>query len=284
MSVIDVFPKRPMQVTAYYQRTTVWGLIVAVAAIGFFGYSSLKSTASLLDDYKLKDGGTVALRSHLTDGECRMWLLNDCDFDANYQTADGTSYKKHVEMTTIFSDPDQQMRFVVKYDPKSPESISTSWGVGLLVNRTITAFLSWMVLLSMIPYAIWTLLQPGKLKRKLAAIGAQPTPVDVKFLKAFAAPRKPVATISYSWVDAMGVEKKASNEFRGVREPFWLDAGKTRMLALVSPDGQAQLLDEKLAQVNLTDQERTQVMYERDRTIQAAAPAAPAVSGYRPAM
>ena len=55
---------------------------------------------------------------------------------------------------------------------------------------------------------------------------------------------------------------KASTELRGEREPFWLDAAKSKMLALVGPDGQAQLLDEKLASVSLTDQERLRVTYE----------------------
>ena len=143
-----------------------------------------------------------------------------------------------------------------------------------MLNRTITSTLAWLLLLSMIPLAISQLLKPGKLKRKMTAIGANPTPVDAKFLKAFANPRAPVATISYSWIDAMGGEKKASNELRGVREPFWLDAAKTRVLAIVGPNGHAQLMDETLAQVSLTDEERARIIQERNRTMNMATPVA----------
>lgn len=266
MSVIDVFPKRPLQLTVVHARPKLWSLLLSLAGIGFLSYAIYASTVSLLDDYRLRTA-TPAVRSHLTNGSCRMWLVNDCDYDANYITRDGVSHTRHVELMTFFQDPDQHMRFIVRYDPASPEHVSTSWGVGLLVNRTVTAILGWIFLLSLIPLAIWQITNPRRLQRKMDAIGAQPTPVEVTFLKAFTAPRAQAPTISYSWTDSMGKSMKASTELLCAREPFWLDAAKNKMLALVGPDGQAQLLDEKLALVSLTDQERARLFEERDRSL-----------------
>jgi hypothetical protein len=268
MSVISVFPKRPLQLTTYYGRPTTWSLIVSCVGIGIIIFLIYSSTVSLVDDYRLR-GGTPAVRSHLTDGVCHMWLVNNCEYDANYITRDGVSHKRHVELLTFFQDVDEHLRFTVRYDPAAPEHISTSWGVGLLVNRTITAILGWVFLLSLIPSAIWQATNPKRLRRKMEAIGAQPTAVEVKFLKAFAPPRAQAATISYSWTDSMGKPMKAATQLRGAREPFWLDTAKSKMLALVGPDGQAQLLDEKLASVSLTDLERARVIEERDRTLNA---------------
>ena len=172
MSAIDVFPKRPLQLTASYGRPTIWSFLVSCFGICFLSYAIFSSTISLLDDYRLRTG-TPALQSHLTDGVCHMWLMNDCEYNANYVTRDGTSHRRHVELMTFFQDPDQQMRFTVRYDAASPEHISTSWGVGLLVNRTITAIVGWVFLLSLIPYAIWQLTNPGRLRRKMKAIGDQ---------------------------------------------------------------------------------------------------------------
>jgi hypothetical protein len=268
MSVIDVFPKRPLQLTAVHARPTIWSLLVSCVGIGFLSFAIYSSTVSLVDDYRLRTA-TPAVRSHLTDGVCHMWLIEDCEYDANYTTRDGASLKRHVELMTVFQDPDEHMRFIVRYDPASPDHISTSWGVGLLLNRTITAFVGWLFLLSLIPSAVWMATNPRRLRRKMQAIGEQPTPVEVTFLKAYTPPRAQSATISYSWTDSMGQPKKASTELRGAREPFWLDAAKTRMLALVGPNGQSQLLDEKLALVSLTEQERARVMQERDRSLNA---------------
>ena len=269
MAVIDVFPKRPLQLTAQYARPTAWSLLVSCAGIGFLSFALYTSTVSLLDDYRLRSG-TPATHTHLTDGICHMWLVNDCEYDANYVTQDGASHKRHVELMTFFQEPDQKMRFTVRYDRAAPEHISTSWGVGLMMNRTITAILGWILLLSLIPYAISLVIGRRRLRSKIQAIGEQPTPIEVKFLKAYAPPRGASVTISYSWTSPMGRPMKGSTELRGsTREPFWLDGAKSKMLALVGPDGQAQLLDEKLELVSLTDQERARVIEERYRCLDA---------------
>jgi hypothetical protein len=269
MSVIDVFPKRPLKLTAYYGRPTLWTLILSCVGVGFLSFEIYSSTVSLLDDYRLRNG-TPAIQSDLSNGVCHMWLVIDCEYDANYVTRDGISRTRHIETLTFFQEPDRHMPFAVRYETASPNHVSTSWGVGLLVNRTITALLGWVFLLSLIPYTVWLVINPRRLRRKMQAIGEQPTPVEVKFLKVFANPHAPIATISYSWEDSMGRPMKASTHLHGTREPFWLDAAKTKMLALVGPEGNAQLLDEKLALVSLTEQERARVMEERNRSLKSA--------------
>lgn len=111
----------------------------------------------------------------------------------------------------------------------------------------------------------WLAINPLKIRRKLAAIGAQPIPVEVTFVRVSTPPNSKSANIFYSWVDASGRSLTASTEFRGTRDPFWLDAAKTKMLALTAPDGQAHLLDAALASVSLSNAERSRVIAARDR-------------------
>jgi hypothetical protein len=267
MSVIDVFPRRPLQLTAFYRRPTRWSLIVSCVVIGVMVFVVYSATLSLVDDYRLRAVGTVARHSSLNNGECHMWLVNECEFDAHYVVQDGSSHTRHVELLTVFQQPDEESRFIVRYDAARPEHISTTWGSRLMLNRTITLVVSIVLLLSLIPYAISLVIHPKRLRSKLAAIGAQPTPMEVNFVKVNANPSSPSATIFYSWIDFSGRVLKSSTEFQGTQEPFWLDAAKTKMLALLGADGQAHLLDAALASVTLTEQERARVIEARDRAL-----------------
>jgi hypothetical protein len=70
--------------------------------------------------------------------------------------------------------------------------------------------------------------------------------------------------IAFSWTDASGCARTASTELQGNMDPFWLDAAKTKMLAVAGPEGQAHLLDAALAWVDLTNQERARIIETRD--------------------
>jgi len=267
MSVIDVFPKRPIQLAYYYHRPTWWYLIlicIGIAAMAYEGYSAIPS---LVDDYRLRAGGKVALQSSLENGVCHMRAVNDCEFDAQYVTADGSSYTRHVELYTVFQEPDQKSDFIVRYEAEAPQHISTSWGAHLLVNRTLTLMLTMIFLLMAVAYVLLLLVNPRRMRSKLAAIGAQPTPLEVKFEGAV--PGSGYVDISFSWTDATGRPRTASTELQGTSEPFWLDATKTKMLAVAGPEGQAHLLDAALASVGLTSQERVRIIQTRDGSLDA---------------
>jgi hypothetical protein len=275
MSVIDVFPRRPLQLTPYYERPTKWWIILSCIGICGVSYWVYLSTLSLVDDFRLRVSGTVALQSAMENGVCHLWLVNECEFDARYMTQDGHSHTRHVELLTVFQEPDQESRFIVRYDAASPEHISTTWGVPLLFNRTISTFLGLAFVVLAITYAISLVVNPRRARRKLSAIGAQPTPVEVTFVKANALPNSQSMIISYSSIDASGRVLTGKSQFRGVREPFWLDGAKTKMLALAGPGGETQLLDAGLAWVSLTKQERTRVIEARDRALGSKTASAP---------
>jgi hypothetical protein len=271
MSVIDVFPKRPLRLTGYYERLSYWSLILTCVGIAAMAFELYSVTPALVDDYRLHTEGTLAHQSHLKNGSCEMRIVNMCEFDALYKTADGSSHTRHIELLTIFQKPDQESAFTVRYDAASPGHISTTWGFRLLPNRTISFLVGLAFVLGGIAYLAWLAINPQRIRRKLAAIGAQPIPVEVNFVRVSTPPNSKSANIFYSWIDASGRSLTASTEFRGTRDPFWLDAAKTKMLALTAPDGQAHLLDAALASVSLSKAERSRVIEARDRLLVSVA-------------
>ena len=86
-----------------------------------------------------------------------------------------------------------------------------------------------------------------------------PLPIAVKFLKTVQA--KYANTVFYTWADLnSGKDRNAFTTFRKSKQPFWLDAGHKTMLALLSPKGNAYLLDANLEVTDLTIEERNELM------------------------
>lgn len=268
--VVALFPRRPLQLQAVHVRSTWWTRICTVLGFLFIGFWTVASSYSLIDEFRLHNSGTPALKSHMENGLCHERLIYDCELDAEYITSDGSRHTRHQEYFTLFQKPNTETRFLVRYDPKAPEHISTSWGTGLLPNRTLVALLGYLILISCAAAFIGSIGSKSRLRRDLDAIGAQPTPIEATFLKAHAAPNSVKATIAYTWTDAMGLAHKGANDLVSPREPFWLDATKTRMLAVAGPNNKAYLLDSRLESVSLTPQERAQLTAARDRSLSAA--------------
>ena len=167
----------------------------------------------------------------------------------------------------MFQEPDQKSDFIVRYEEAAPQHISTRWGAHLLMIRTLTLMLTMIFLLMAVAYVLLLLVNPRRMRSKLAAIGAQPTPLEVKFEGAVAG--SGYVDISFSWTDAAGRPRTASTELQGSSEQFWLDATKSKMLAVAGPEGQAHLLDAALASVALTSQERVRIIQTRDGSLDA---------------
>jgi hypothetical protein len=239
---------------------------LGAAALAYWSFSALPS---LVDDYRLGSTGTIAAESGLENGVCHSNGLADCEFDAKYITVDGTRHTKHVTFFTFVQEPNQEADFTIRYDAASPEHISTSWGIQLLINRTITQAILFSLVISMVGLLVWLKVHPGQLSRKLSEIGANPTPVEAHLDRAAA--HSGIARIQFSWTDSTGTARKGSTRFPGMVEPFWLDASKTKMLALAGPNGQAHLLDADLSWVDLTDLERKRLFEAQDGVLQAAA-------------
>jgi len=265
--VLALFPRRPLQLQAVHVRSSLWTRILMVAGAIFIAYGTLSSTASLYDDFRLHSSGTLAQQAHFTNGVCHERLLYTCSLDAQYFTADGSVHTKKVDYTTILQKPNQDLPFTLRYDPADPEHVSTSWGMALAVNRVITAIFGYLLLLGLIASFVSSIGSKGRLRRELDEIGAQPTPIEAKFVKAVSAPQSVKATIFYNWTDATGTSRPGSFEMVGQREPFWLDAAKSRMLAIAGANNKTYLLDSRLESVSLTQQERAQLITARDRSL-----------------
>jgi hypothetical protein len=241
-----------------------------VAGAILIAFGTVTSTMGLFDEYRLHTSGTPALKSRMENGICHERAIYNCELDAQYITSDGTEHTRHQEYFTFFQKPDTDKRFLVRYDPAAPQHISTTWGAGLLINRTITTLLGWLLVVGLVATFIGSIGSKGRQRRALDAIGAQPTPIEAKFVKAYSAPSSPSATLTYTWTDSTGILHTGSSELFGARDPFWLDASKSRMLAVAGPDNKTYLFDAQLQNVSLTPQERAQLIAARDRSLQTA--------------
>jgi hypothetical protein len=268
VSIIDAFPKRPLQLSGYRKRPS-FGMLLAVAIYcGLIVYplcSGYSNAVVLIDEYRLHLGGTMAMQSeaenyHYSSHSGPKTFGGTVIFDAHYVTEDGRGLDRPVEFDTLF-EPEFKSAFLIRYDPASPDRISTSWGAELLLSRTILVMLIFMICLLLVAGAALGVSRFRRRRRELAAIAAQPTPVEATLRNA--AMGKTSVTYFYSWKDSLGRAWNGSFAFDRGQEPFWLDAAKTRLLALTGPGGESVLLDPALAWVTLRDEERAAILNDR---------------------
>jgi hypothetical protein len=267
--VIDVFPRRPLELTAhesarrtvFFRRVLMPAFILGVVAI--LVADLVYVVPDLVDDYRLATPGTLAANAGIAEGgTCQSGIsvivLTTCSFEAIYGPIDGKMRKTPLTYITLFQGIDEKLRFSVRYDPRAPDHISTSWGVALRTNRTITqaaaaVFFGALAVGGALAFRGWL----GR-ARTLRAVAREPIPSAARPLRV-----RPVsggAWIDFAWSDPRsGVPRTDSTRFPAGVEPCWLDAGKTTLLALVSPDGHGYLLDVALAAVKLTESERTTI-------------------------
>jgi hypothetical protein len=264
VSIVEAFPRRPLQLSGYPKRPSS-GRLLAVAIccglIAYLIYNGYSNAVLLIDEYRLHLGGTMAMQSaaenyryssHASPKNFGGTVI----FDAHYVTEDGHGLDRHVEFDTLF-EPEFKSAFLVRYDSASPERISTSWGAELLPSRTILVMLNFMLCLLMVAAAALVVSRFRRRRRNLAAIAAQPIPIEATLRG------KASVTYYYFWKDSSGRAWNGSFEFDREQEPFWLDAAKTRLLALTGPDGESVLLDAALAWIKLTEQERAEILNAR---------------------
>ncbi len=268
MSVIDVFPRRPLELTAhesarrtvFFRRVLMPAFILGVVAI--LVADLVYVVPDLVDDYRLATTGTLAANAGIAEGgTCQsgsVIVLTSCTFDAVYGPIDGRMRKTPIVYIALFQSIDQRLPFSVRYDAAAPDHVSTSWGVALRTNRTLTQAGA-LVLFGGFAVA-GALAVRGWLRRArtLRAVAREPIPSAARPLRV-----RPVsggAWIDFAWSDPRtGAPRTDSPRFPAGVDPYWLDAGKTTLLALVSPDGRGYLLDMALAAVKLTESERAAV-------------------------
>jgi hypothetical protein len=271
VTVSEAFPKRPLELPGYQKRPNFVMVVIAIvycaqlARFLIFGYVN---AVPLVDDYRLHAGGTAASYCRVENYDYRPsgrgeFFGGTVKFDARYMTASNESFDRHIEFRSLF-EPHFNSVFLVKYDPASPEHISTSWGTELLPSRTILLMLVVAVSLIMIAFAAIVVNEMVRRRRKLVAIASRPIAVEADLSSVEA--HKYSVKMRYTWNDSAGRLRNGSFEFTSGREPFWLDAAQSKLLALAEPGGESVLLDSALAWVNLTNAERAQILNARTCT------------------
>jgi len=268
VSIIDAFPKRSLQVPGKAKKAEWVGLPIFLApGVIWLLWLFILEIHPLLDEYRLHNTGTLARASQVSN----VWVFNTsynhyADFDLRYVTEDGISHNKHVHFDN-FSHLNESFpsSLIVRYDPASPEHISTSYGADYLTGRTIHVGI-WSALpagwISLLPLIwLWGVRADRAARLKLAAIAAKPTAeeADLTGAKAW----KYSAEVAYSWKDSRGHALNGSFAFKRDQAPFWLDTARTKILAVSGPNGESVLLDAGLTLFNLTDQERERVVQAR---------------------
>lgn len=280
MSAIDTFPKRSLKIKGYEEPLGVrWAIFLGmIGCLFYIGLPLLlyRSGVYLVDDYRLQNSGLVAWNIH-SDNYRSSAKSASFEFNLRYATHDGRSFSKHVDFFPILYPPDRSEGLTVRYDPASPQHFSTSWGVQRLFSRTIMFVLEAAVLIICYRNLVADLLAvPANRRRKrvLAAVAAQPVPIAATLVQMKLIDKYKGVDIDFSWNDSSGQARTGSKRFWAKQEPFWLDAAKTRILALISADPSNPnivLLNEALSWVSLTDEERTKLRSARDLDLQPQA-------------
>jgi hypothetical protein len=265
VSVIAAFPKRSLQLSRGAESGLLRRLVFGLVPVVWLSWLFVHDIRPLWDEYRLHKTGVVARASEVsnvdrTDGR----RIHDVHFDLRYVTEDGTSHNTHVGFASSWDVDEMLLPLVVRYDPASPGHISTSYGANYLTGRTIhVAFWSalpagWIYFLVL---GLVAEVRDGRrLRLKLAAIAAHPTPVQANITSVKG---KSSVEIVYYWKDSMGRTLDGSCSSKRDWNPFWLDTAGTKVLALAGPNGESVLLDAGLAMVDLTGQERTRVTIAR---------------------
>ncbi len=257
MSVIAAFPKRSLQLSTG-RKVGGWAgsaAGIAVAAL-WLAWLFAYEIRPLWDEYRLHKAGTLASATEVSNLERWNSRYNhNADFDLRYVTQDGVSRKTHVQFDSSWELDDMLLPLEVRYDPDSPQHVSTSYGADHLVARTIHVAFWSAIPAAWIWLGTWYLRSNARdrkrLRLQLDAIAAQPTAVQATLTNPKRS--KQSVEISYGWKDSLGRPVSGSGSFPCDESPFWLDTARTKMLALVGPNGESLVLDSGLTRVDLTD-------------------------------
>jgi len=265
----EYFPTRPIRLRPHLVswRIALLGVLFGLGCASFSILALRASVPHFRDELRLNGLWVPSSQVVRMGGRgCRHdhpWVAIECEYTINYAiddpSAPGRTGFKRLDYEGLFKGVDESIPLEVYYDSAAPDRVSTNWGVKMLPYRMLWQA---MAQLFMIPLAVMMLLKSFSLPRKMRdiwAAGQDPTPIAVKFLKTV--PTKYVDTVFYAWTDLnSGKDRKAFTSLRKSKQPFWLDAGHKTMLALLSPKGNAYLLDANLEITDLTIEERNRLM------------------------
>lgn len=264
----EYFPKRPIRLRLHLVSWSValLGMLFGLGCATFSILALRTSVPNFRDELRLNGNWVPSSRVVRMGGRgCRHEhpLVVECEYTINYAiddpSAPGRTGFKRLDYWGLFEGADESIPLEVHYDSTAPDRVSTNRGVKMLPYRLLGQAVAQLLAIYL---AVMMILKSLYLPRKIRdiwAAGQDPTPIAVKFLKTV--PTKFADTVFYTWTDLnSGKDRKAFTTLRKPKQPFWLDAGHKTMLALLSPKGNAYLLDANLEVTDLTIEERNRLM------------------------
>jgi hypothetical protein len=272
MSITNAFPRRPLQFAHLPSaRIGLLELLGIVLFVGALVADVIYLVPPIVDDFALGGAAVAAQEAHLGEGsKCQTrTLVTICTLEVTFRAGDGVNHQKSLNYLTAGESVDDSTRLRVGYDPANPDRVTTNWGRDLIVNRVITEIVAVAFLVFLVGGFVLSYLSSLRRRRSMLAMAVDPRAVVAKLVRVRAGQK--FATIHFTWVDpATGTTRRDSSRMAGTAQPFWLDPGRTTMLALAGPDGHAHLLDEDLKLVVLTDAERGAIRQAKMGSMAAA--------------
>lgn len=252
------FPARPLKIKAPISAWRAWllGFLGFLLFGGVMVVMSIEVLPVLSTDYEVRDRAVALPKTRVESGRCqvRWFLLNDCEATLVIPQDRGPAMRR--EVGYIFFEPSAGNRQVMPMgDPSRPELTTTDLGLERFNNRVITYAALMLVSLAL---CIGSLLVPagvGRQKRALAELsGKGLNPVPARLVRA-----------RQDWqVTPLAGGKPSSWTLANKGEPFVVDHRGGIVLAVTGSAGGALFpLDEKLAWLDLTDEERQRIWAAR---------------------
>ena len=265
-SVIDLFPRRPLQLRTdparRKRRILLFGLSLLLALPAFYwGYQAAQSAMLRAD---LKARGVRAAETMGSEGSCTSRRSRTggsaspigCSLEVTYRLRpeEGGEVRTapvHLEGSAPIFTP------TAIYDPKDPGRV--------MLEPEMERSMTWSELIG----PIFLLLLPAMAllvffstsRRGLAKAAQSPDPVAVPIEKVIRQPRKLIVHTRLPGAPRPRVDSFTAPEGPlQVPPPPGAPAGQQWVLALKSPDGRHHVLDSRLAWLDLTDDERNRLL------------------------
>ena len=215
----EYFPKRPINLRLHLisWRVALLGMLLGLGCASFSILALRASVPNFRDELRLNGTWVPSSRVVRMGGgdlhHDHPTVAIECEYTINYAidnpSAPGRTGFKRLDYEGLFKGVDESIPLEVYYNSTAPDRVSTNWGVAMLLPYRML----WqgVAQLFMLPLVVLLLLKSFSLPRKMRdiwAAGRESTPIAVK--------------------------------------QFWLDAGHKTMLALISPKGNAYLLDAEI--------------------------------------
>ena len=149
----------------------VWGFLLTAIYIVGMPYVFYPPLMRMVDDVRLHYSGTVAKQSDCWVFSYQGTRYSTWKIHVAYTAQDGRQHAPDVDTFMWWRKPDDSKPCTVRYDPASPDHVSTDWGLERLFGRVV----SYLILLPL--PLLGELVALGLMIAFVSSIGRRPTPL-----------------------------------------------------------------------------------------------------------